>query len=131
MSPKCKILVLFLALGVFAAPENLQKSSAAFSFVQAGVINPYAYWANGSYFSCRKIANGKQGMVFSWSILGNTAQIGKLSIYTVSGKMIRSFDLTSRDKSVSWNMPQGKLASGVYFAVLNFGLLKKNLKIMY
>lgn len=131
MFSKCKVLVLFMVLGALAAPENIPKSSAPFGFVQVGVANPYYYATNGSYFLCKKLSNGKEGMQFSWSLPGSTARAGKLSVYSISGKVIKSFDLSSRDRSIVWNMPQGKMASGVYFAVLTYGTLKKNTKIVY
>jgi hypothetical protein len=131
MSAKCKVLVLFLAFGVLATPENISKSSAPFSFAQAGVLQQYIHSANGSYFSCKKLANGRQGMVFTWSILDNSAKTGNLSIYSISGKLIKSYEVTSRQKSIIWSMPQSKIASGVYFAELNYGSFRKNAKIVY
>jgi hypothetical protein len=131
MFAKYKLLVLFLALGAFATPESFKQSSAPFSFVQTGVLQQYFRSQNGSYFSYRKLANSKQGILFSWSINDNQAQTGKLSIYNISGKLIQSFDVTSRQKYVTWSMPQAKIASGVYFAVLNLGSFKKNAKIMF
>ncbi len=131
MISKFKILVLFLAFGAFAAPETIQSSSAAFSFVPAGVLQSYHSYSDGSTFSCQRLPSGKQGMVFAWSISGNSTRTGNLSLYSISGRLIKSFDLNSRQESVTWTMPQAKLASGVYFAVLKFGTTVRNAKIMY
>jgi hypothetical protein len=131
MFAKCKLLVLFAAFGVFATPENITQSSAPFSFAATGVMQQYSRYVNGSSFSYKKLSNNKQGIAFSWSIIDNAVQTGKLSIYSISGKLIQSFDITSRQKSLTWSMPQSKIASGVYFAVLNFGSFKKNAKIMF
>lgn len=130
MFTKYKLLVLFLALGAFATPENITQSSAPFSFAVTGVTQ-YLRYSNGSRFAYQKLSNNKQGIVFSWSIVDNSAQTGKLSIYNISGKLIQSFDLTSRKNSITWSMPHSKIASGVYLAVLNFGSLKKNATILY
>jgi hypothetical protein len=132
MFSKSRILVFFLALGIFAAPENISVSSAPFSFAPTGVIYQNYYSMMGSHFSYKKLTNGKQALQFSWSIRGTKkSDMGKLSLYTVSGKLIKSFDLASPEKSISWSMPHGKMANGVYFAVLTYGLFKKNLKIIY
>jgi hypothetical protein len=132
MFSKCRILVLFLALGVFAAHEDVSKSSAPFSFVQVGVINPANYSAHGMSFSYKKVVAGKQGMIFSWSLPAMKADMGRLSLYTVSGKLVKSFSFTSKDKPyIAWSMPRGKMAGGVYFASLSFGQFKKTLKVLY
>jgi len=130
MFTKYKLLVLFLALGAFATPENITQSSAPFSFTVTGVTQQFRY-PNGSYFSYKKLSNNKQGIVFAWSINDIAVQTGKLSIYNISGKLIQSYDVTVRQKSQTWSMPQSKIASGVYFAVLNFGSFKKNAKIIF
>jgi hypothetical protein len=129
---KCRILVLFMALGVFAAHEDVSKSSAPFSFVQTGVINQSVYSANGVSFSYKRTSAGKSGMFFSWTLPKNKTDIGKLSLYTVSGKLIKSFPVSSKDKPyISWKGPNGKMAGGVYLATLTFGQFKKSLRIVY
>jgi hypothetical protein len=129
---KSSILVLFMVLGIFAAHEDVLKSSAPFSFVQAGVINQVNYFANGLSFSYKRITAGKDGMLFSWSLPKNKTDIVKLSLYTVSGKLLKSFTLTSTDKPyVSWNGPNSKLAGGVYLATLSFGQIKKAMRVLY
>jgi hypothetical protein len=129
---KYRIIVLFLALGVFAAHEDLSKPSAPFSFVPTGVIYQVNNSANGTSFSYKRMTTGKQGMVFSWSLPKIKTDMIKLSIYTMSGKLIKSFALTSNDKPyVSWNGQNGKMAGGVYLATLSFGQFKKSLKVLY
>jgi len=131
MLSKCKVLVLLTAFGVLAGHEAYSPQSVPFSFMQVGVTNPYHQMMMNSTFSYKKLSSGKEGILFSWSLPGNSAQIGKLSVYSISGKVLKTFSLTSRDNSKVWSMPQGKLASGVYFAVLSYGTWKKNTKIIY
>lgn len=131
MFSKSKILVLFLAVCIFAAPETVQKSSAQFSFIQGiGVFQPRHYSMDGMYFSCKRLVNGKGAISFSWSLPTGKNDMGKISLFTVSGKLIRSFDVKSQEGRFSWNMPV-RMASGVYFAVLTYGTFKKNVKILY
>jgi len=60
MFSKSKILVLFLAVCIFAAPETKTATSAQFSFIQGvGVFQPRLYSVEGMYFSCKKLVNGK------------------------------------------------------------------------
>jgi hypothetical protein len=132
MVSKYRILVLFLALGVFAAHEDVSKASAAFSFVPTGVINQVKFSMNGSAFSYKRMTAGKEGMVFSWSLPNVKSDMVKLSLYSVSGKLIKSFTLSSKDRPyVAWNGPNGKLAGGVYMATLSAGQFKKTLKVLY
>ena len=131
MFSKCKVLVLLIAFGVLAGHEAYSPQSAPFSFLQVGVTNPYSLMTTNSSFSCKKIASGKEGILFSWSLPGNTAKSGNLSVFSISGKLLKTFNLTSRDNSKIWNIPHDKLAGGVYFAVLTYGMWKKNTKIVY
>jgi hypothetical protein len=132
MVSKCKILVLFLALGILAAPEQLSKSSDQFVFQQGIGVRYFAIAAvNGLSFAYKKVISGKEGLVFSWTLPKSKADIGKLSIYSVSGKLIKSFNLTTPEGSISWNMPKGKMSSGVYLARLSYGSFNRSLKIIY
>lgn len=132
MISKCKILVLFLALGVFAAPETITKSSASFSFKQGvGVLFPMGYSANGNSFYYKKIAVGKPGMAFSWVLPKEKDVPGKLSIFSLSGRLVKSFDLSKAKGSINWTMQNSKISGGIYFAKLSYGSFNKSLKIIY
>jgi hypothetical protein len=127
-----RILIPFLAFCAFAAHEDISKSSAPFSFVQTGVINQVNYSTSGMSFSYKRIVGGKEGMLFSWSLPKSKTDVGKMSLYTVSGKLLKSFTFSSDSKPyVSWNGPNGKLAGGVYLAALSFGQFKKTLRVLY
>lgn len=131
MFSKSKLLVLFLAMCIFAAPETKTATSAQFTFkLGTGVHLPKYYSVDAMYFSCKKLVNGKGALSFSWSLPGVKADKGKISLFTVSGKLIRAFDVKSQEGRVSWNMPS-RMASGVYFATLSYGTFKKNVKILY
>ncbi|HUI91264.1 MAG TPA: T9SS type A sorting domain-containing protein [Chitinivibrionales bacterium] len=131
MFSKSKLLVLFLAVCVFAAPETKTATSGQFSFVQGvGVYQPRLFNLDAMYFTCKKLVNGKGAISFSWSLPGMKADNGKISVFTVAGKLIRSFDIKSQEGRISWNMPS-RMASGVYFATLTYGAFKKNAKILY
>jgi hypothetical protein len=132
MFSKSKILVLFLAICVFAAPETKTATSAQFSFIQGvGVFQPRLYSMDGMYLSCKKLVNGKGAISFSWSLPAIKADMGKISVFTVSGKLIKVFDVKSQEGRISWSMPNARMASGVYFATLTYGTFKKNIKILY
>jgi hypothetical protein len=132
MFSHCRILVLFLAFGVFAAPETVSKASNPFIFQKGiGVIYPKVYSVNGMSFSYKKITARKESMSFSWSLSKEKADLGTLSIFTLSGKMVKSFDVTSPEGSRTWSMPRSRMASGVYFAKLSYGKFNKSLKIVY
>jgi hypothetical protein len=130
MFSKSKILVLFLALGIFAAPENISKQSAAFSFPTGiGVITPKTYLMGEKAFSCRKSFSGKQVISLSWA-LPTKAENGKISIFTLSGALVKSFPVTAQKGMVNWDASHGIVASGIYLATLTYGPYKSNLKIM-
>jgi hypothetical protein len=132
MFSKSKILVLFLAVCVFAAPEIKTATSAQFSFIQGvGVLQSKIYSMDGMYFSSKRLVNGKGAISFSWSLPAVKADMGKISLFTVSGKLIKAFDVKSQEGRISWSMPNARMASGVYFAVLTYGSFKKNIKILY
>jgi hypothetical protein len=129
---KSSIFVLLMVLGVFAAPEILTKSSAPFAFKPGiGVIYQKGYTINGIGFSYKKAASGKPAMVFSWTLPKEKNIPGKLSIFSISGRLVKSFDLSSTQGSVNWVMRNGKAGSGVYFAKLSYGSFNKNLKIVF
>ncbi len=130
MFSKCKLLVLLLALGVFAEAP-ISKSSVPFSFVQTGVLQQVSYSVNGMKFSYKRIVVGKQGMQFSWSLPQIKANKGSLSLYTVAGKLVRTLELNSNTGNCFLNATQTRMASGIYFASLSYGQFKKNLKIVY
>lgn len=137
MFSKLRVLVLFLAVCAMADVENLSSSSAAFSFAPVGVIQQVSYFSNSVSFTCKKIAVGREGMAFSWSLPKVKGESGKLSICSVSGKLIRSYSLISSASDVRfegnqvWNASRGKIAGGVYFATLSYGQFKKSLRILY
>ena len=126
---KSKILVLFLALCVFAAQEILTKSSPVFSVT--GVTYQKVYNSGAFSFSYKKLFSGKGVVTFSWTLPSVKAEKGKLSFYTVSGKLLKSFEIASNEGCLNWNMNQSKIASGVYFATLTYGQYKKSLKVLY
>jgi hypothetical protein len=129
---KSSAIVLFLAFAIFAAPENVTKTSSPFIFQQGiGVLYPKVYSVNGMTFTYKKITAGKQSMSFSWSLPKTIGDAGKLSLFTLSGKMIKSYDVTSPQGSHTWSMAQGKIGSGVYFARLTYGKFNKSLKVMF
>jgi hypothetical protein len=131
MFSKFKVLVLFLAVCAMADVENLSSSSAAFSFAPVGVIQQVSYFSNSVSFTCKKIAVGREGMAFSWALPKIKGETGKLSICSVSGKLIKSFNLASNEGNFTWNVSRGKMAGGVYFATLSYGQFKKSLRILY
>jgi hypothetical protein len=129
---KSKLLVLFLALAIFAAPEGLMKPSGEFVFKQGvGVKYQTITAMNGLSFTCKKINAGKNYLAFSWTLPQNKAQIGKISFYSVSGKLIKSFNLTTPEGSINWSMTTSKLASGIYLARLSYGSFNRSVKIVY
>jgi hypothetical protein len=129
MFSKSKILVLFLALGIFAAPETVSKQSAAFSFPPTGVILQKTYLMGGKAFSCKKSFSGRQVISLSWA-LPTKAENGKISIFTLSGALVKSFPVTAQKGMVNWDASHGTVASGIYLASLSYGPYKSNLKIM-
>jgi hypothetical protein len=130
---KSKILVLLAAVCVLAAPETLQKSSAEFSFVQGvGVIYQKAYFGGNSYFLYKRVGNLSNSIMFYWSLPELTGkEKGKISIFSVSGKLINSFNIKSSEGKIVWKMANNPIGRGIYFAVLSYGPLKKNVKILY
>ncbi len=131
MLSKSKIFVLLMAVCAVAGVEDISKSSAPFSFTVAGVVQGITYFGNSTSFLCKKITNGKEAFAFSWSLPKIKDATGKLSIYGVSGKLIKSFGLSSNQGSFIWNVGRGHMADGVYFASLSYGQYNKSLRILF
>lgn len=127
MVSKCRILVLFLALGLFA--ETVTQQSAPFSFPGTGVISQKTFLLGDKAFTCKKTFSGREIISFSWA-LPVKAENGKISIYSLSGALVKSFPVTAQKGVVNWEASQGKVASGIYLASLSYGPYKRNIKIM-
>ena len=115
---------------IHAAPENIQKSSVAFNFVQAGVLQQYFHSSDGSYFSYKKLANGKQGMVFSWSSR-QFHQDGQSFHIQHFGPVAQIFCCDLPTKKHYLEYASVKDSEWCDFAVFNYGSFEKNAKIMY
>ena len=57
-------------------------------------------------------------------------EIGTLSIYSLLGRKVKTFNLTSRAGSMVWQMNPSEGMAGVYIARFAFGAYKHNLKLI-
>ena len=130
---KSRILVLLMVLGIFAAPENIVKTSTVpFSFLGTGVVWGISSKASGMNFTCKRSFAGSGVISISWSIPSAVkAGAAKISVFTVSGKMVKSFGVASQSGTVEFKPGLGKMSEGVYISTLTYGTFKKSLKMVF
>jgi hypothetical protein len=115
----------------FSAPETITKLSASFSFpTTVGISGSRSYQTTGTAFVSNIRTNGKRTIDLLWSLPG-AAKNGTISIFSVTGSKVKTFSISSPSGKVEWDMTGGnKIGKGVYFASINYGSSKKNLKLV-
>jgi FlaG/FlaF family flagellin (archaellin) len=112
-----------------AMSEQVTATSETFSFPSVTGVGHYVQQANMPYF---KFAPVGRTAAISWSVPANVeAKSGSLRIYSLLGKEVASYNLTSKTGSINWNTAKSKVPTGVYIARLAYGSFKSNLKLVF
>ncbi len=129
-----RILGLLLAGALMTGPgaETVVKNSKAFTFpVTVGVRGGNALQHKEAVFAGSANLEGRRTITLSWSLPLKTA-FGSISIFSLSGAKIKSFQVTSPQGYVNWDISgTGRSGNGIYLATLSCGSIKKNLKLMF
>jgi hypothetical protein len=116
-------ILLFTTL---AMAVTWQVSSAPFSFPGVGVKNQAAAQPADLAYRSSSI----RGIIDITCVLPGKMAHGQLSIYTISGKVIKSFIVTPQNTSVKWNAAADHTPAGIYVATLKAGTVKKSIRVM-
>jgi hypothetical protein len=108
--------------------QSVEKLSASFTFpttltsINGKSQNPNAV----SFFrvGSRSVQKGK--IALEWSV-GNSAVLGTICIYTVSGVLVKKAIVTANHGT--WQCDLGKTGAGIYLASISYGQYRQNLKL--
>ncbi len=125
------LLLGALTAGLFA--ETVVKNSAPFSFpTTTGILNGYLLQNKEAVFVGNVNLSGRKIITLSWSLPVKAGGGGIISIFNLSGAKIKSFQISSPQGYVNWDISGvRRSANGIYFATLSYGSIKKNLKLMF
>ena len=119
----CIILVIMTSLSI---SETVVGVSAPFSFPAGiGIITQDGSFKHFVSLTSRMLKNGT--ILFTWS-MNTKAEKGEISIYTLSGRLIKTFNVVSKDGHMKWDAKGNGLSNGIYFAVLQVGQVKQKIK---
>jgi hypothetical protein len=120
------LLALSLSWG-----ETITASSNPFSFPPFVGIRDGQSADHLSYFSFSKASLKSNKVIFSWAMpMLQKNEFGTISIYSLLGRKVKTFTLTSRAGSLVWQMNPSEKMAGVYIARFAFGSYKHNLKLI-
>lgn len=108
------LLALASAISVFAVTWTMY--SSPFSFPGVGVKQTTLTPVPPAFLHCQPLTKGN--VLFQYR-LPSSASVAKLSIYSISGACVKSFDLKSCRGSIVWNNGPARVAPGVYVGFLN------------
>jgi hypothetical protein len=126
LSKHLKGLAGILLFATMAMAVTWQASSAPFSFPGVGVKNQAAAQSADLAYHSSSI----RGIIDITCILPGKMARGQLSIYSINGKVIKSFIITPKSTAVKWNTASDNTPAGVYVAILKVGMVKKSIRIM-
>jgi hypothetical protein len=120
---------LVIASFWFLSAETVVKNSSPFNFPVVTGIKSNLFLYEDFTFSYRPVLTGKKAVEIAWSV-PVTEKNGTLSIFNVSGALVRRFAVTSRSGIVRWECDDQTVANGVYFVKLSYGTVFRNLKMV-
>jgi hypothetical protein len=111
--------------------EPITATSNAFSFPAfSGIRDPQSS-SRPSYFRFSGTSLKSHSTVFAWALpvqLKN--QSGTISVYSLLGRSIKTFHLTSQSGSMVWKMTPAEGIAGIYLVRFAFGPYSHNLKLI-
>ena len=120
-------LVLLIASGALFA-QTVEKFSASFTFplTITSAVGKQVQPSQVSFFRSAGVVLHRGVFLLDWSVPPAAGQ-GKISVYSVSGHLVKSFVITKNIGSVQCDMSRS--AAGIYLVTLSYGLYKQNLKL--
>lgn len=124
--------VLTVALVVIgaAASETVIKNSVPFSFpLTVGTMSDKKIFAGRVRLGAVYRAKGGKSLDLSWSFPHN-GKSGTITLFSLKGATIRTVPITAPSGSIRLNMPEMRLAKGIYFLRLSSASVNINHKIV-
>jgi hypothetical protein len=118
-------VLLFASTALFA--QVVEKSSASFSFptTVTSVMGKQVAPAQATFF--RTAGNSRKGVfTLEWSVPTSALQ-GRISVYSVSGVLIKNLVLTKNQGSLQCDLSRS--ATGIYLTTISYGTYRQNLKL--
>jgi hypothetical protein len=124
-------LALLLLTLIPVTGQTITASSNVFTFPNAVGIRNNTSAANmlhSDYF----VVSATPGTVnFAWSVIPqSSAKIGIITVYSLLGRTIKTFSISSKAGMLSWKAPDRTTPSGIYIARLSYGSVMQNLKLV-
>jgi hypothetical protein len=125
------LLASFLFTPMIALSELVTASSDPFTFPAIDNIRQDKLIANTPVFAARGYSSLSRSLTLTWSVPASiTAKKGSITLYTLQGKAIKTFDLTGRFGALTWKLPHGQSQNGLLIARLSYGAHASTLKLV-
>ena len=125
------LLIALMSIPLVALAELVTASSDPFTFPAIDNIKQRAYSASAPVFSFRGLSTTSNAISLCWSIPATVEALkGRITLYSLQGKAIMTFDLKTRSGSTTWKIPRGQAKSGVLVARLSCGSHVSTLKLV-
>jgi hypothetical protein len=125
------ILMAFLVTPMIALAELVTATSDPFTFPAIDNIRQNKSIAITPVFSSKGYSTLSHSMTLTWSIpVSINAKKGSITIFTLQGKALKTFDLTSRSGAVTWKLPRSQSQNGLLIARLSYGAHVSTLKLV-
>jgi hypothetical protein len=120
-------LVLLFASGLLFA-QVVEKLSASFTFptTLTSVTGRQASAMQPTFFRTAGNISRKGIVMLQWSVPTSATQ-GRISVYSVSGLLVKNLVLTKNEGSVQCDLSHS--AAGIYLATISYGSYRQNLKL--
>ena len=117
--------------GIVAVAEIVSAASEPFTFPLIDSIKQKKQAITGYSFASKGFIAHKRSLGLAWSVGQSvTASKGTITIFTLHGKMVETFEITKKSGSIAWKVPRNVSLSGVLIARLSFGSVNANLKLV-
>ena len=119
------LLIALMSIPLVALAELVTASSDPFTFPAIDNIKQRAYSASAP------VSTTSNAISLCWSIPATVEALkGRITLYSLQGKAIMTFDLKTRSGSTTWKIPHGQAKSGVLVARLSCGSHVSTLKLV-
>lgn len=125
------ILTAFLFAPMIALSELVTATSDPFTFPAIDNIKQNKAMANTPVFASKGYSARAHSLTLTWSVPASiTAKKGSITLFTLQGKALKTFDFTSRSGAVTWKLPNSQSQNGLLIARLSFGAHTSTLKLI-
>jgi hypothetical protein len=110
--------------------ETVTATSSPFSFPDfSGIKNGQSAGGQAFYRFSGTVLKSR-GALFSWTIPEQLKSAnGTITVYSLLGRSMKTFHLTSKTGSIVWKMTPSEAGPGIYIVRFAFGSYQHNLKL--